>query len=144
MGTIRLEDVPVRDFLESQDHQHDLIRELQLIQIGDEVDPMSAEVPRRVARLINTILVRYQSVRSTTREQALAALDRGEERVTLDVPVQPGMAEALREWLRLLEEADDLCRDGAILLLACRPEVRELRRWYVRELTRNLPDVSRT
>lgn len=137
---LRLEGVPVRLFLESQDHQHDLIRELQLVQIGDRFDPAAAEVSHRLVRLIGDILTRYASVRSATRLQAIAALDRGEEMVTMEVPIRPGMAEALRTWLRLLEEADELCRNGELLLVASRPEIRELRRWYVEELTARLSD----
>ena len=132
---IRLPGVPVALFLESQDHQHDLIRELQLIRIGDRFDLGTAEVSHRLASLISDILVRYSRVRSATRMQAIAALDAGEEYVTLEVPISPGMADALAEWLRLLDEADDLCRKGELLVVACRPEVRELRRWYVEQLT---------
>ncbi|MBW3557636.1 MAG: hypothetical protein KY454_11955 [Actinobacteria bacterium] len=140
---LRLEAVPAALFLESQDHQHDLIRELQLIDIGDRFDLGTAEVSHRLARLIGDILTRYAPVRSATRLQAIAAVDRGEELVTLEVPIRPGMAEALTVWLRLLEEADDLCRKGELLLLATRPEVRDLRRWYVQELTTRLDDLER-
>lgn len=131
---VRLDGVPVRLFLESQDHQHELIRELQLIEIGDRLDVPATERSHRLARMIAEILSQYQAVRSATRDQALAALERGDDVVTLDVPVYPGMAAALREWLALLEEADELCRAGELLLLACGSEVRDLRRWYVREL----------
>lgn len=132
---IRLEGVPVALFLESQDHQHDLIRELQLIEIGGRLDPATTEVSHRLARLITDILTRYGQVRSATRRQALAALDRGEGHVTLEVPAAPGMAEALAEWLRLLEEADEVCHMGELLVLASSPEVRALRRWYAEQLT---------
>lgn len=133
-----LERVPVRLFLESQDHQHDLIRELKLIEIGDRFDVATTEVSQRLAGLIADILSRYEPVRTATREQALAALDRGDEHVTLEVPVYPGMTEALRRWLALLDEADHLCRHGELLLLATRDEVRELRRWYVEQIVGRL------
>jgi hypothetical protein len=137
-GEVRLPDVPVRVFLESQDHQHELIRELQLIGIGGSLDEGAVHVSRRLAHLISGVLSDYEAVRSATRDQALAALDRGEHVVTLRVPVHPGIADALRSWLRLLEEADDLCRQGELLLLAPSPEVRRLRRWYVEQVTARL------
>lgn len=137
-AVVRLEGVPVRLFLESQDHQHDLVREFQLIQIGER-DLGMAEAPHELARLVSDILARYSEVRSTTRNQAVAALRRGDETTTLDVPVRPGMGPALQDWLRLLESADAICEQGQLLMLASRPEVRELRRWYVREITRRLP-----
>jgi hypothetical protein len=137
-ASLRLDDVPVRAFLESQDHQEDLVRELQLIRIGEREHGM-AEPPQELARLVSAILQRYSDVRTSTRAQAAAALKRGETACTLDVPVRAGMADALREWLRLLEAADAICEQGdAMLLTASRPDVRELRRWYVRELTQRL------
>lgn len=136
--TVRLEDVPVRAFLESQDHQHDLVRELQLIQMGDRFDIGTAEVSHRLARLISDILSRYNGVRSVTRDQMMAALERGEQSAPLDVPVYPGIVEALRAWLALLEEADHLCRHGELLMLATPPEIRSLREWYVSEITARL------
>lgn len=140
-AVVRLEDVPVRTFLESQDHQHDLIRELQLIELGDRFDTTTAEVSRRLAGVIADILVRYDGVRSATRDQMMAALDRGEVLASLDVPVYPGMASALKTWLELLEEADRLCQHGELLLVAASPEVRALRRWYATELTRRIEAI---
>jgi len=128
---VRIVGVPVRAFLESQDHQHDLIRELQLITIGAQFDVAKVEISHRVAKLVASIHERYESVRSATREQALAARARGDLLVDLDVPIVPDMAASLRHWLELLEEADELCRDGDLLLLATQPEIRDLRRWYV-------------
>ncbi|MDP8969586.1 MAG: hypothetical protein M3N52_03630 [Actinomycetota bacterium] len=136
---VRLQDVPARLFLESQDHQHDLIRELMLIEIGERFDLTDLNVPQQLAKLISDILNRYADVRWVTRQQALRALDQGEELVTMTVPVRPGMADALREWLRLLEEADRFCEQGDLLTLAARPAVRQLRRWYVREIVSRLP-----
>ncbi|HET9442404.1 MAG TPA: hypothetical protein VFO65_03715 [Acidimicrobiales bacterium] len=135
-----LPDVPVRLFLESQDHQHDLIRELQLIHLGQRFDVGTDDVSRELAELIAGILSRYREVRTATRDQALAALDRGDERVTLSVPVREGMAEALQRWLELLEQADRLCREGELLQLAARPEIRGLRHWYVERLVAALTD----
>ncbi len=134
-GVVPLPGVPARVFLDSQDHQQDLIRELQIIEIGGTVD---VRVSQRLAQLISGVLSEYEAVRTATRDQALAALTRGDHVVTLQVPVFPGMAQALRRWLQLLEEADELCRSGELLLLAPRPEVRQLRRWYVEQLTRRL------
>lgn len=135
---VRLDDVPVRLFLESQDHQHDLIKELKLVELGDRFDLTAAEVSRELATLIDSILARYADVRMVTRRQALAALERGEDRTALVVPVRPGMAEALKEWLQLLEQADRFCEQGELLTLAARGEVRALRRWYVEEITKRL------
>lgn len=137
-SVVQLSDVSVRLFLESQDHQHDLIRELQLIGLSTSSDPQNLDGAGRLAAAIGEVLATYSPVRSSTREQAMAALDRGEEQVTLAVPVQDGMAQALRRWLQLLEQADQLCQDGELLLLATRPEIAQFRRWYVDQITTQL------
>lgn len=139
-SVVPLAGVPVRLFLESQDHQQELIRELQLVEIAAGYDETTRAASQRLAQLTADILQRYQPVRSATRTQALAALARGDEVTAMDVPVHPGMADALRTWLRLLEEADALCARGDLLLLAPSPEVQELRRWYVRELVARLDE----
>lgn len=135
---VRVDAVPARLFLESQDQQQDLIREFVLIELGDRFE-LTAEVPQRLARLIADILADYADVRWATRQQALQALENGREELSMAVPVRPGMGAALRRWLDLLEQADRFCEEGALLTLAATPEVRRLRHWYVEELLRLLP-----
>lgn len=136
-GAVRLHDVSVRLFLESQDHQHELIREMQLVGLSESNDGRTDGASRLAAAIVG-VLSTYQPVRNSTREQAVAARDRGEETTTLVVPVQEGMADALRHWLQLLEEADRLCRDDQLLVLATRPEIAAFRRWYVEQITGQL------
>jgi hypothetical protein len=132
---VRLDGVPVELFLESQNHQQDLIRELALIDIGDRFHSGDTPMPVQVSRLISEIFDQYGDVRSVTRQQALQALSAGDETVTLVVPIRPGMIEALQRWLEVVEEADRLCAEGVLLTLSAKPEVRELRRWYVEAIT---------
>ena len=141
-AVVHLEGVPVRAFLESQDHQHDLMREFQLVRLGQQHDLVDTQVPAELARLVGDILNRYSGVRSATRAQVAAALARGEQVTSVDVPVWPGMAEALREWLQLLETADGICDTGRLLVLPSSPEVRAVRRWYVEQITSRLDDPS--
>ena len=142
--SVRLEGVPADLFLESQNHQHDLVRELTLIQIGSRYGATDAQLPHRIADLISDIHSEYAEVRTVTRRQALDAIARGEETATLVVPVKPGMADSLQRWLQLVEEADRLCDEGRFLTLAARPEVRALRRWYVDALLRGLAEHRET
>jgi hypothetical protein len=130
-GVARLADVPAALFIESQNHQHDLIRELALIDIGARSAATDPSLPRQVTRLIDDILTEYADVRSETRDQALSAMARGDEVFTMSVPVRPRMVDALRRWLQLIESADRFSDQGLLLTLAARPEIRSLRRWYV-------------
>jgi hypothetical protein len=137
---VRLEGVPAELFLESQNHQHDLIRELTLIDIGSRYGGVGTRLPHRIVDLISDIHREYAEVRTVTRRQAMDAVTRGEETATLVVPVKPGMAESLQRWLELVEEADQLSEEGQFLTLAASPEVRALRRWYVDAILRGLAD----
>ena len=132
---VHLTGMPVELFLESQNHQQDLIRELALIDIGDRFHHGETPMPVRVATLMGDIFDQYGDVRSITRQQALQALAAGSPTVTLVVPVRPGITEALERWLHVVEEADRLCSEGVLLTLSAKPEVRELRRWYVAAIT---------
>lgn len=133
-----LPDVPVDLFLESQDQQVELLRELRLVGIGDQFHLTENEIPRRLAALISEILNGWADVRSTTRRQALAARAQGRSHVDLAIPARPGLGDALRRWLHLLEEADKLSDEGHLLMVSTRDEVRDLRRWYVDEIVKRL------
>lgn len=106
--------------------------------MGARSATVGAEVSANLARLIADILTRYRDVRTTTRNQALAALERGDDLVTLEIPIQDGMPDALVEWLTLLDEADRLSAEQELLLVPARDEVRRLRRWYVTEVVDRL------
>lgn len=127
---VRLEGVPARLFVESQNHQEGLLRELTLMDYGKRFHLSDVEPPARIASLVSDIHHQYADVRSATRRQALDALARGEDTVDLRVPVRSGMAGALQQWLQLIEDADTLCDEGVLLTLPASPEVRRLRRWY--------------
>lgn len=135
---VELEGVPAALFIASQNHQHDLLRELALMDIGNRWSLTERELPHRVTTLIAGILAEYADVRTVTRQQALAALERGEDTVTLRVPVRPGIVGALHRWLALVETADRLCGQGLLLTLPAPADVQALRRWYVEAIDARL------
>lgn len=147
LPNVELPGVPAKLFIESQNHQHDLLRELALMDIGNRWSLTERELPHRVARLIGEILTDYADVRTVTRTQALDALGRGEETVTLRVPAKAGIVDALHRWLDLVEQADAFCAQGLLLTLPAPDDVRALRRWYVevidRQLRRDTPAKGR-
>lgn len=135
--------MPAALFISSQNHQHDLLRELALLDLGSRWSLAEREVPERVATVLSEILVDYAGVRTATRQQALDALARDEDTVTLHVPVQPGIVQALHRWLELVEAADRFCAQGMLLTLPAPDEVAALRRWYVQAVERRLTQDER-
>jgi hypothetical protein len=138
MGSVLVRDVPVELFIESQDHQVELLRELRLIDMAERFSLTDAAVPKRLVELISRILTAWEDVRTVTRHQAMEAREQGEETVDLIVPVRPGLTDALHRWLELLTEADEFCDRGELLTVGARPEVRQLRQRYVEEIVRQL------
>lgn len=138
IGVLTVRAVPAQLFVESQDHQHELVRELRLVEIGERFDLTTRNVSQRLGSLISEILEGWDDVRSTTRRQAISAIERGEDEVDLTIPVRPGLADALQRWLLLLDEADQFCEGGELLTMSASPEVRALRAWYVSEILEQL------
>jgi hypothetical protein len=121
----------------SEQHQADLIREFQLISLG--ADAGARPLPGRLADLIVETLADYTPVQNANLDAAVAALQRGERRVRLEMDLPAEVVPAVHKILGALEEADTYCRDsGALLTLATPPEIAELRRWFVQEIERQI------
>jgi hypothetical protein len=136
---VRYLDVPVADYLALQEHNDALFRELQLIRIrmrtqGGEA---SAEPPGLVS-LADRLLSQFRSQSDTLRDEVAKAQARGAEAVDLDSEVPPSSVPAARAYVDLLEEADEFCRSGALLVPPPPERVRWLRRWFVEQMAAQL------
>ena len=69
-----------------------------------------------------------------------AAQARGQRTVELETTLPPAAAAGARSYLALLEQADELCRSGLLLIPEPPAHVRSLRRWFVEELAAQLLD----
>lgn len=132
--SVRVEGVPVDLAVRSQEHMEELVRELQIIAIGIETGSTTDEPPARVARLISELLERHAAVRSANREVLREAALGGIGEVALEMELPVAAADDIRQLLLLLDQADRLCEEGALLTLASPPEVREFRRRAAEQL----------
>ena len=135
---IRLDAVPVALVLRSQDHLDELVRELQIIAIGVATATTDEPSPGRLASLVSEALERLDTMRAMTREQVRAAAEAGSETVALEITIPEGAAADIHQLVDLLDEADRLCEEGALLTLASPPEVRAFRREMAEQLVRQL------
>jgi anti-sigma regulatory factor (Ser/Thr protein kinase) len=138
-GTVRFVGVPVEGYLELQAHNDALFRELELISIELEGDD-DAGVAAPLADLVDQLYRRFRGQRDSYRDVVAAAQARGERTVELETTLPPAAAAAARSYLELLEQADELCRDGTLLTPAPSAAVRRLRRWFVEEMAAQLLD----
>jgi hypothetical protein len=138
---VRYLDVPVADYLALQEHNDALFRELQLIRIrmhtqGGE----AAEAPPGLPSLVDRLLAQFRSQSDTLRDEVARAQDRGAETVDLVSEVPPAAVPAARAYVELLEEADEFCRSGDLLVPPPPERVRWLRRWFVEQMAAQLLD----
>jgi hypothetical protein len=80
----------------------------------------------------------FADQREAARSQALAARSAGQQRVNIAQWLPVEAAEASARALRLMERADDLCREAFLLPLVVSDEIAILRRWWMGEVTEQL------
>jgi len=124
-------DLPVRLVLASELHLAGLVREAQLAVAG-------ANPAHPVASQVRHILEAYGGSRSNAEMAARAAAERGEARVTVasDVPVR--VVSEGKQFLELMDTADELCRNRALLTLPSPADVRAFRVWCLEEAIRQV------
>ena len=132
---VRLVRFPLRVYARATEHYQELFREFALLAASTPED--SDEVPARLMRLIDALGRRYPPQTEHEAERA-AALERGELSGDFAIKVPPSAAEASQALEDLLDEADDFCRRGDLLTLAAPAEAADFRRWYLREVIRQI------
>jgi len=130
---IRFPGVPVDGYLELQAHNDALFRELELVSIELEGDD-GARVAAPLADLVDQLYRRFRGQRDSYRDVVAAARARGEATVELESAASAADVSGARSYLELLEQADQLCRDGLLHTPEPSAQVRALRRWFVDQM----------
>ena len=113
-----------------------LRREFQLIALRS---PEADDVPDRLLRLVDALSVEYEGLSTEIDGIRDAATARGDTEVELVYRVPPELAGACIALSEMVDEADEFCRRGQVLLsLASPPEAVAFRRWYLGELVAQL------
>lgn len=141
--TIRLLRFPLDLSEQSTEHFEGLKREFALLTIRHD-EP--ADVPKRLLELVDALTDRYAGMTEDTNRERDEAIERGEKELDeLVYVVPPQVADACIELSGLLDEADEFCRQGEVLLTLATPPVSiAFRRWYLGEFvaqTRGLPPL---
>ena len=140
---IRLEHLPVSHLVATRRHLDDLLQEFRLMVSGLESGILDVEVPRRLVALAEALDQRYASERLISRQVVDAAVERGDETVTLELLLPVDAAGSIEQYRDLLEQAVEYCRRGALLTLELPREMAQFRRQVFDDLLRQLrPDPS--
>lgn len=129
-------DVPTATFLASLRHLEDLTHELRLVDAGARSGVV--DVPPALASTIGAILDAYQAPQSDVWQQTVQAAEAGRERLDITLRLPSSAVDAARRLVRLLEEADELCRAGTLMTIPASEAVVEIRRWTCAELERQV------
>jgi anti-sigma regulatory factor (Ser/Thr protein kinase) len=137
---VRLIDLPVHLVAHYQSKFFDLRREMTLIDL-------SSTRTDTVAHRLTVLSVRMQKLREEQgrwSSQVERAIRAGLDRVTVVLPVATSMVSDIREFQRLLAEADEFCRREQLLTLAAGQQEQELRSWYLGEMIAQLEGAEPT
>ncbi len=138
-GSVQFVGVPVKAFLELQQYNDALVRELELVNIGhDAVAAGVAPAPDRLARLVEEFSALFRSRSDHYRGLVAAAAARGATTVDFRVRADPSGIAAAQAYVDLLEAAEDLSRAGKLLTPPPPPYIGSLRRWFVEQLAAQL------
>jgi anti-sigma regulatory factor (Ser/Thr protein kinase) len=129
--------VPVDVYLRLQEQNDAILRELELLAFtadhaGDlDPSPELVEVIERSRQYFNV-------TREGFRREVLAAMDRGVDRVDLVGLWDLAAVVPSADFVGLFERAEELAERGELLIRPADAEVYALRRWFVREMSRQL------
>jgi hypothetical protein len=145
--TIRLHRLPLDVQTAAQQHGDELTRELMLVaeQMHQQADA-APELPLRFVELVTTLNSRYSMFTAEQEQQLSAALAAGDSTVDLVYQVPASVGPAAASLGAILDEVDDYCREGRLLLTLETPApLVTYRRWFLDqfiEQSQGRPPVS--
>jgi hypothetical protein len=128
-----LRDYPLRLWVAQNEYFDGLLREANLLLIGEESGE-SHSAPRRLVELAAELRDRFGGVLQTVNDERQAALDRGLDRMDSRVPLTEGLPAVLEHIRVALEETDEFCRRDRLLALPRSPELIAFGTWAGTEL----------
>lgn len=136
--------VPVRELLAAKLHMENVVRELKLVLLNESTmvtDVRAGPEVVRLARRLDAAVEEFSEGRLQLRGQAMAAVARGDERVTLELRLPTTAAPAAQRYRDAVEEAERLGEDGGLLgVISGLQTHAPLRRWYLGEIIRQLQE----
>lgn len=133
VGTAVLQDYPLRLWARSQEHSDELLREFNLLLLGQEAHD-SAAAPRQLVELAQMFTHSFGGLLDAIQVERTAAYEAGADRMDSTIPMVEGTPELLGRVQQVLTAVDEYCRQGALLALARPDDVKALSDWTLAEL----------
>jgi hypothetical protein len=132
MITVEIVGLPVEIQLEAQQQNDELTRELVLVaeQLRQEGD--STALPVRFVELVGALSTRYSMFTAEQEQQLRTAIETGADLLDMTYRVPRSAAGAAAHLGEILDEVDDYCRRGKLLLTLATPDkLVTYRRWFL-------------
>ena len=138
MVAIHIRGLPVPLHAASQAHSDELMREFRLI--AEQMRQEGTDgVPRRLIELVNALEGQYSTFTEAQEDELEAAIAEGASTVDLEYQLPAHVADGVRALGTVLDEVDQMCREGQHLLTLCTPADQvAYRRWFLDEFTRQV------
>jgi hypothetical protein len=131
--TVRLVQLPIDVQVQAQQHADELTRELVLV--GEQMHQRGAAanaLPIRFVELVTALSHRYSMFTAEQEQQLAAAIASGAPSVDLEYTVPVSASAAAASLGDILDEADEYCRAGQLLLTLATPApLVTYRRWFL-------------
>ena len=135
-GYAVLRDYPLRLWALQEQHTQELLREFNLLVLGQESGQTTHEVPAQLVALAEMFTHDFGSLIEEIAQTRRTAYDAGADRMDSQVPLVPD-TEGLLEQVRVMaDRVDEYCARGDLLALARPAELRALSEWTYDELIR--------
>lgn len=131
---VRLLNVPVRLLIAGREHHDEVMREFAMLALSEGPGGVARHrVPTQLRELVDTLGKKYAAAVARPDAEVDAAAARGETTVNLVYHVPAHVTEAADSLERLMQEADEFCREQQLLTLERPPIVAAFSRWYLDE-----------
>lgn len=128
--TVELQQIPIREFVVLQVYFDDMVRELQLIEVGRSDEGAG----QRLADLATFVQHEIAGARNLVHIHALAAEEEGETHFDTGLELLPRSVEDAHRLIDVVEALDEQSRNGVLLTAPAAPVVLDLLRWVVDEI----------
>jgi hypothetical protein len=130
---IELINFPVRLYVEARQHHDELLREFALLALSPPQDRPGHDVPPNLLELVNGLGVRYAEIGEHTDTVGDDLAHRGELSADLRYEVPRGIGPVMQEIAGLFNQAEELCRDGALLTMPTSSLQLQFGTWFIME-----------
>lgn len=122
--------LPISVQVAAQQHQEELQRELMLV--GEQMHQRgdSNGLPVRFVELVTTLTATYSGFTAEQEQQLADAIAAGHETIDLHYQLPRSAADAALALGKMLDEVDQYCRDGQLLLTLETPAPLVAYRWW--------------